>query len=232
MYTYKYPHPAVTTDCVIFGFDGKDLNILLIERGIEPFKGYWALPGGFLELDETAEQCAKRELREETNIEDVYLEQFHTFTEVNRDPRERVVTIAYYALVRKKDYRVIGGDDAAKAAWFVHNELPPLAFDHLNIIKMACQRLREKLATTPIAFRLLDEKFKMSELQRLYEIINSKTYERRNFAKKMMATGLLLDEGPNPIPEQNRAATLYSFKEKEYLSKCETHVWKKYPFDF
>ena len=232
MYTYEYPHPAVTTDCVIFGFDGKELNVLLIERGVEPFKGSWALPGGFLKMDETAEQGAKRELMEETNVTDVYLEQFHTFTDIDRDPRERVITIAYYALVRKSDYRVIAGDDAARAEWFPIQELPPIAFDHREIIKMAQGRLQEKLATKPIAFHLLDEKFKMSELQRLYEVINEKTYERRNFAKKMIATGMLADKGPNPEPEQNRAATLYSFKEDEYESKCKSNQWKKYPFDF
>ncbi|MCF0218652.1 MAG: NUDIX hydrolase [Muribaculaceae bacterium] len=232
MFTYKYPHPAVTTDCVIFGFDGKELNVLLIERGIDPFKGCWALPGGFLKMDETAEEGARRELMEETNVKDVYLEQFHTFSTVDRDPRERVITIAYFALVRKSDYRLIAGDDAARAEWFPLKELPPLAFDHSDIITSAQERLRERLATTPIAFRLLDEKFKMSELQRLYEIINDKTYERRNFAKKMMATGMLEDEGPNPTPEPNRAATLYSFKEEEYKQKCDSHEWKKYPFDF
>ena len=183
-------------------------------------------------MDETAEQGAKRELMEEKNVSDVYLDKLHTFTGVDRDPRESVITIAYYALVRKSDYKVIAGDDAAKAEWFSITELPHLAFDHRDIIKMAQGRLQEKLATKPIAFRLLDEKFRMSELQRLYEIINEKTYERRNFAKKMIATGMLADKGPNPEPEQNRAATLYSFKEDEYEKKRETHEWKKYPFDF
>ncbi|WP_315552953.1 NUDIX hydrolase [Alloprevotella tannerae] len=232
MYTYEYPHPAVTTDCVIFGFDGKDLHILLIERGIEPYKGLWALPGGFLKLDETAEDGARRELMEETSIQNVYLEQFHTFTTVDRDPRERVLTIAYYALIHKSDYQVIAGDDAAKAAWFAINELPPLAFDHKDIFMMARERLKERLAITPIAFKLLDEKFKMSELQRLYEIINGTSYDRRNFQKKMVSTGLLSDEGPNPLPEQNRTATLYSFREDEFKKQNESHKWKKYPFDF
>ncbi|MCF0190350.1 MAG: NUDIX hydrolase [Marinilabiliaceae bacterium] len=232
MFTYKYPHPSVTTDCVLFGFDGRELNILLIERGFDPFKGSWALPGGFLNMDETAEQGAKRELMEETSVTDVFLEQFHTFTDVDRDPRERVITIAFYALVRKSDFKVIAGDDAARAEWFKIHELPPLAFDHQEVIKMAQERLQEKIAMKPIAFRLLDEKFKMSELQRLYEVINEKSYERRNFAKKMIATGLLADRGPNTVPEQNRAATLYSFREDVYLSKCESHQWKKYPFDF
>ena len=232
MFTYKYPHPAVTTDCVIFGFDGRELNVLLIERGIPPFKGDWALPGGFIKMDETAEEGARRELLEETNVSDVYLEQFHTFSTVDRDPRERVITIAYFALVRKSDFRIIGGDDAARAEWHPLKNLPHLAFDHSEIIRLARERLQERLATKPIAFRLLDEKFKMSELQRIYEIINDKTYERRNFAKKMMATGLLIDEGPNPTPEPNRAATLYRFNEDEYLRKCQSRQWKKYPFDF
>ena len=232
MYTYKYPHPAVTTDCVIFGFDGKELHILLVERGIEPYKGQWALPGGFLKLDETAEECARRELLEETAIKDVYLEQFHTFTAVKRDPRERVLTIAYYALVHKSDYQVIAGDDAAKASWFTIDKLPLLAFDHKNIFMMAREKLKERLAIKPIVFKLLDEKFKMSELQRLYEIINDTSYDRRNFQKKMIATGFLADEGPNPIPEQNRAATLYRFKEEEFRKQKDTHEWKEYPFDF
>lgn len=232
MYTYKYPHPAVTTDCVLFGFDGKDMHILLIERGLDPYKGAWALPGGFLNMDETAEEGAKRELLEETNVSNVYLEQFHTFTAVNRDPRERVLTIAFFALVRKADYKVIAGDDAARAEWFNINNLPPLAFDHAEIIEMARNRVREKLAVKPIAFRLLDEKFKMSELQRLYELINGTSYDRRNFSKKMMATGFLSDEGINPVREQNRAANLFSFNEKEFEAKQATADCKKYPFDF
>lgn len=232
MYTYKYPHPAVTTDCVIFGFDGKEIHILLIERGFDPYKGSWALPGGFLNMDETAEEGAKRELLEETGVSDVYLEQFHTFTDVNRDPRERVLTIAFYALVRKSDYSVIAGDDAARAEWFNINNLPPLAFDHPGIIQMARNSVREKLAVKPIAFRLLDRKFKMSELQRLYEKINDTKYDRRNFSKKMMATGFLTDEGINPNHEQNRAANLYSFNEKEFEAKRSSAECKKFPFDF
>jgi len=232
MYHYKYPHPAVTTDCAVFGFDGKDLHILLIERGLEPFKGSWALPGGFLNIDESAEEGARRELREETGVKDIFLEQFHTFTEVHRDPRERVISIAYYALIRKSDYQVIAGDDAAKAAWFLVDELPPLAFDHYDVITKAKEHLRLRLATKPIAFRLLDKKFKMSELQRLYERINGTSYDRRNFAKKMVATGFLNDEGPNPEPEQCRAATLYSFCEKKYDRESSKPEWKKFPFDF
>lgn len=232
LFTYKYPHPAVTTDCVILGFDGRDLHILLVERGIEPFKGMWALPGGFINLDETAEEGARRELMEETGVRDVYLEQFHTFSTVDRDPRERVITIAFYALVRKSDYRLIAGDDAARAEWFAVDELPPLAFDHQEIINFARRRIRERLAVEPIVFHLLDKKFKMSELQRLYEIINGTQYDRRNFSKKVMATGVIADAGPNPEPEQSRPATLYSFDAAEFKEKKKKHFWRKNPFDF
>lgn len=191
MYTYKYPHPAVTTDCVIFGFDGTSINILLIERGIEPYIGTWALPGGFLNMDETVEEGAKRELHEETIVEDVYLEQFHVFSTVDRDPRERVLTIAFFALVGKDKFEIIAGNDANNAQWYEWNNLPPLAFDHAEIIRMAREKLQEKLRIYPIAFKLLDKVFKMDELQRIYELIHERKYDRRNFMRKMEASGFL-----------------------------------------
>ena len=142
-YTYDYPRPAVTTDCVVFGFDGHDLKILLIERGIEPFKDTWAFPGGFLNMDETAEQGALRELKEETGLDLHYIKQIGAFSDVNRDPRTRVISIAFYALTKKSE--VQGGDDAAKAQWFVLDDLPPLAFDHDLMFKKALQKLKEDL---------------------------------------------------------------------------------------
>ena len=117
-YCYKHPHPSITTDCVVFGFDGVRLNLLLIRRGLDPFKGKWAFPGGFMRITETAEECARRELEEETGVSDIFLEQIHGFSDVDRDPRERVVTIAFFALIRHSDYKVIGGDDAAEARCF------------------------------------------------------------------------------------------------------------------
>lgn len=245
MYTYKYPHPAVTTDSVIFGFDGTSINILLIERGIEPFKGTWALPGGFLNMDETVEEGANRELREETNIKDVYLEQFHVFSSVNRDPRERVLTVAFFALVSKKDFDVIAGDDAARAKWFQWNQLPTLAFDHADIIRMARGKLQEKLRITPIAFKLLGNEFKMDELQRIYELIHEKKYDRRNFLRKMESSGFLIKKEVNDgrsccmeasdvqadIPIQ-RALYVYSFDEEAFAKANASKEWRKYPFDF
>lgn len=198
-YTYKYPHPAVTTDCVIFGFDGRDLKVLLIERGLEPFKGCWAFPGGFMNIDETAEQCALRELKEETGLEPVSVEQFHAFSDVERDPRERVVTIAYYALV--KQMKVQGGDDANDARWFNIDEMPKLAFDHEQIFQLALRTLRERIHFQPIGFDLLDEFFTMPELQRLYEVILDVQFDRRNFQKKILQLGIVeaLDEDEVPV---------------------------------
>lgn len=199
-YSYKYPHPAVTTDCVVFGFDGRNLNILLIERGGEPFKGCWAFPGGFMNIDETAEQGAMRELCEETGLKLSYLKQFGTFTAVNRDPRERVITIAFYALARKSD--VHGGDDAAKAQWFPLEDVPQLAFDHDYILRKATEQLKKDIHFEPIGFDLLDEQFTMPELQRLYESILGVHFDRRNFYKKMLQTGILeeVDSEDNANP--------------------------------
>lgn len=219
-YSYEYPHPAVTADAVVFGFDGKTLHILLIERGIEPFKGIWALPGGFMRIDETAEQCAIRELCEETGLSQVYLEQFHTFSAVGRDPRERVVTVAFFALVRKSDFRLIAGDDAARACWFDLDELPPLAFDHDEIIKQARRQIKEVLKNRPIAFKLLDEKFSIDELRRLYEAINGVQYDRRNFAKKMASTGLLNSEDQSRRNGSPRPANLFSLD----VDACEEEM--------
>lgn len=143
MYEYKYPHPAVTADSVVFGFDGRTVKVLLIERGQEPCKGMWAFPGGFLQMDETAEECAVRELREETGLElePHEVKQIGAFSAVHRDPRERVITIAYYALVRQSE--VHGDDDAARAQWWALEEMPPLAFDHDLILREAIQRLQQ-----------------------------------------------------------------------------------------
>ncbi len=232
-YAYRYPRPAVTTDCVIFGFDGRNLNLLLIERGLEPFKGMWALPGGFLKMDETVEQGARRELKEETNMSNVFLEQFHVFSDVNRDPRERVLTVAFYALVKPSDYEVIAGDDAVRAQWFRHDELPPLAFDHDKIINLAREHLQERLRTKPIAFKLLDDKFTMTELQRLYEVVLNTTYDRRNFHRKALSTGFLNEEGVSPTPQANRRPTLYSFRSDKYEAEEENlDSPSRFPFDF
>lgn len=142
-YCYKYPHPAVTTDCVVFGYDGLRLNVLLIERGDEPFSGSWAFPGGFLEIDEDAPDGARRELMEETHLKVTNIEQLGAFTAPDRDPRERVISITYFTLTHVQD--VIGDDDARQAKWFPINQLPDLAFDHQQIFDLALKRLSDYL---------------------------------------------------------------------------------------
>ena len=213
-YSYDYPHPAVTTDCGIFGFDGSDLKVLLIERGIEPFKGKWALPGGFLKMDETAHEGALRELEEETGMKNAYIRQFHTFTEPGRDPRERVITIAHYALVQLQEVK--GGDDAAQARWFTMDEIPPLAFDHDRILRMAQIMLRERIHFEPVGFELLPETFTMKQLQNLYEAILDVHFDRRNFAKKMFHLGLLIQTEDMVRTSPKRESQLLRFNKEKY----------------
>lgn len=213
-YTYDYPRPAVTTDCVIFGYDGKELKVLLIERGIEPFKGCWAFPGGFLNMDEDALAGARRELKEETGLENAFIEQFHTFSEPGRDPRGRVITIAHYALVKIQE--VEGGDDAAQARWFPIGEVPPLAFDHDRILRMAMSRLKERIHFEPVGFELLPDVFTMPQLQNLYEAILEVHFDRRNFASKMLKLGILEDTGDRPAGASSRIPVSYRFNKEKY----------------
>lgn len=213
-YCYAYPHPAVTTDCVMFGFDGTALKVLLIERGIEPYKGRWAFPGGFLNMSEDAETGAKRELKEETGFTAHYIEQFHTFSATERDPRERVISIAYYALVQIQEVK--GGDDAARAQWFDIKEVPQLAFDHDLILRKALDCLRERIHFRPVGFELLAEKFTIRELQSLYEAILGVHFDRRNFLKKMLHTELIEQTGETAWPTSRRWAYLYKFNAAKY----------------
>lgn len=213
-YAYKYPHPSVTTDCVLFGFDGVRLKVLLVERGVEPYKGYWAFPGGFMQIDETAEEGARRELKEETGLETAFMEQLHTFTAVDRDPRERVVTIAFYALVKIAEVK--GGDDAARASWFALDEIPRLAFDHDQILRVAIGRLKEKIHFEPVGFELLPQEFTMTELQRLYEAILGVKFDRRNFYKKMLKTGLLMQADRLAVRAGSRTPIYYRFDTNRY----------------
>src|SRR5437899_955546 len=151
-FTYQYPRAALTVDCVVFGFDEDELKVLLIQRALEPFKGAWALPGGFVRVYETLDDAARRELVEETGLKDVFLEQLYTFGEIKRDPRERVVSVAYYALVKLSDHKAKAATDAANAEWFPISKLPKLAFDHADIAAAALARLQGKVRYQPIGF--------------------------------------------------------------------------------
>lgn len=213
-FCYRYPHPAVTTDCVIFGFDGEGLNVLLVKRGGEPYAGWWAFPGGFVKIDESAEEGALRELKEETSLSAAYVEQFHTYSAPDRDSRERVITIAYLALVKISD--VCGGDDAREARWFPIAEVPHLAFDHDVILRDAIARLRERIHFYPIGYELLPEKFTLKQLQSLYEAVLGVNFDRRNFAKKMLHLDILTPLEETIWPTPKRQANLYSFNIEKY----------------
>lgn len=216
--TYEYPRAALTVDCVVFGLDEGDLKVLLIRRGLPPFKAKWALPGGFVRGEETLDEAARRELAEETGLTNVYLEQLYTFGAVDRDPRERVVSVAYYALVKSAEHPATGGTDASDAGWFAVAKLPALAFDHARILRVALARLRGKVRYEPIGFELLPSKFTLSQLQHLYEAVLQTEVDKRNFRKKILGMDLLV-----PLKEQarsgaHRPAQLFRFDARKYRS--------------
>jgi 8-oxo-dGTP diphosphatase len=220
-YSYKYPRPALTVDCVVFGLDESDLKVLLIQRDLEPFAGQWALPGGFVQMSETLEQAALRELQEETGLSRVFLEQLYTFGDPDRDPRERVVTVAYYALVKLLDHRVQAATDARHAAWFEVSDLPKLCFDHDTILDTALKRLQGKVRYQPIGFELLPPKFSLTQLQRMYEIILERELDKRNFRKKILSLDILDELGEVEQDVAHRAARLYRFDERKYKQKVK-----------
>jgi 8-oxo-dGTP diphosphatase len=207
----KYERPSVTVDVVMMSLRQGDLQVLLIKRRSWPFEGMWAIPGGFINMDESLETAAKRELREETGVEDVYLEQLYTFGDPGRDPRTRVITVVYFALLDSERLQVRANDDAMEVGWFPVYNLPPLAFDHAKILAYALERLRGKLEYTTIAFSLLPEQFTLRELQRVYEIILHRRLDKRNFRKKILATGILEDTGAKKMEGTHRPARLYRF---------------------
>ncbi len=215
-YTYQYPRPALTVDCVVFGLDETELKVLLIERRLPPFQGCWALPGGFVELEESLEAAALRELQEETGIEQVFLEQLYTFGAVDRDPRERIVSVAYYALVNLSEHQVQAASDARQAEWFAVAHIPSLAFDHDQVLTRALERLKGKVRYEPIGFELLPKKFTLTQLQNFYEMILGIALDKRNFRKRILSMDLLvaLEEVQKDV--SHRAARLYQFDEQKY----------------
>ncbi len=216
-YTYEFERPNLAVDCVVFGLDEEDLKIILIQRDLAPFRGRWAIPGGFVHIAESLEEAAIRELKEETGVEDVFLEQLYTFGDVKRDPRERVVSVAYYALVNLRDHVIKAATDARNAAWFSVDDIPALSFDHNRIVEVALKRLKGKVRYEPIGFELLPEKFTLTELQKMYEKILDQEIDKRNFRKKILGMGLLRELDEVQMDVAHRAARLYKFDQKKYL---------------
>jgi 8-oxo-dGTP diphosphatase len=200
----------VTTDIVVFTIRERTLQVLLVKRGVPPFLGQYAIPGGFIREDESLEEAAQRELYEEAGVRDLFLEQLYSFGELKRDPRGRVITVAYYALISSEKLSLVAGADAAEASWFAMSDLPSLAFDHKQILGYALERLRNKLEYTTVGFQLLPQKFTLSDLQFVYEAILGKRLDKRNFRRKIALLGIL-----RPLREWRRTgrkpAQLYRF---------------------
>jgi 8-oxo-dGTP diphosphatase len=209
-----YPRPSVTVDLVIFTIAEDDLKVLLVRRGQEPFKGRWALPGGFVEIDEALERAAARELEEEVGVKNVYLEQLYTFGHPQRDPRGRVISVSYFALIDAGRQRIAAASDAADAEWHSVFNPPKLAFDHRKILDYAVWRLRNKIEWTTVGYELLPKRFTLSELQRVYEIILQRPVDKRNFRKKILAQGRIIELNETRSDVAHRPARLYSFRKQ------------------
>ena len=208
-FSYSHPHPAVTTDVVVFAIRDQHLHLLLIRRGRKPFKDRWALPGGFLEISEDLESCARRELAEETGIQDLYLEQLYTFGAPERDPRERVISVTYLGLGAFSRLQPRAADDAAEAAWHPFGRLPELAFDHRQIVNLAHERLVAKLSYSTIAFQFLEQHFTLSELQSVFEILRNEPLDKRNFRKWILSLDRIVETGETRRNGNHRPARVY-----------------------
>ncbi len=208
---HKFKKPSVTVDIVIFTIKDNDLKVLLVKRNIEPFKEKWALPGGFVRIDESLETAAKRELEEETGVKNVYLEQLYTFGDLKRDPRGRVITVSYFALINSDIANLKASTDVSEAKWFFVSNLPQVAFDHRKILNYSLKRLRWKFEYTTVAFSMLSKQFSLGELQNLYETVFKKKFDKRNFAKKILSLDLLKEEGIKR-DVSHRPPMLYSLK--------------------
>lgn len=206
------PHPAVTVDVILFTIDEGRLKVLLIRRQLPPFEGRWALPGGFVRMEESLDEAARRELVEESGVEVRWLEQLYTFGDPKRDPARRVITVTYFALIDARKVELHAGTDATNAAWYRIDALPRLAFDHGKIVSYALERLRYKSEYAPVAFQLLPAKFTLSELQEVYEAIHDRALDKRNFRRKILALEIVEDVGETKSEGRGRPAALYRFR--------------------
>lgn len=210
-----YEQPGITVDLVIFTVNDDTLKVLLTKRAEAPYLNYWSLPGGFLFAGESLEDAAFRVLKEKTGVKDVYLEQLYTFGKPNRDPRTRVITVAYFALIPWENLEQPTSKKIADLTWVNVDQAPRLAFDHKEILQSAVQRLRSKASYSNIVYGLMPEHFRLSELQKMYEIIIDDKLDKRNFRKRMLATGLLQETGKKHLHGAHRPAMLYQFKKME-----------------
>lgn len=207
----------LTVDAVVFGYEEGKISVLLIRRKYDPYKGQWAIPGGFVKNNESLEDSVERELYEETGIKINYLEQLYSFGKLDRDPRGRVVSIAYFGLVRPNTFKIIASTDAEEVAWFSIDELPKLAFDHEEILKIAIERLQGKITYEPIGFELLDKKFPFSDLEKLYTTLLGRDIDRRNFRKKIIGLNILDELDEKVSKGSGRPANLFQFNKKRYF---------------
>lgn len=213
----------LAVDCIIFGFDGDVLKILLIKRGFQPEKGNWSLMGGFVQINESVDQAANRILKQLTGLEGVYLEQLHTFGEANRDPRERTASVAYFALIDIHKYETQLSSDY-HAEWFPLKRIPKLVFDHQEMVEAAKKRIRYKAAVHPILFELLPVKFTLPQLQTLYESVFNTTIDKRNFSKRVLATGLLIKLADKDKAGSKRGAYYYHLNMQNYYAKFQAFL--------
>lgn len=207
----------LSVDAVVFGYEEGNISVLLIKRKYEPFKGKWAIPGGFVLNDESLEEAVERELNEETGIKINYLEQLYTFGKPNRDPRGRVVSVAYFGLVRPNTFKIFASTDAEQVQWFNINELPKLSFDHRVILEASIKRLQGKITYEPIGFELLDKKFPFSDLEKLYTTLLGRDIDRRNFRKKIVGLNVLDELNEKVSKGSGRPANLFQFNQKRYF---------------
>ena len=213
----------VAVDCIIFGFDGQDLKLLLIKRAFEPEKDKWSLMGGFLHKDETLDQAANRVLKELTGLENVYLEQLQTFSDVTRDPEERTISVAFFALIDIHQYEKQLSEDY-HAEWFVLQNKPRLIFDHDDMVRLAQRQLRYKAAIHPILFELLPQRFTIPHLQNMYEEVYTTTFDSRNFTRKLLSTGLLIRQNGKDKSSSRKGAFYYKLDKRKYKVKQDAFL--------
>lgn len=227
-FTYEFARPALAVDCVVFGLVRRSLHVLCIQRALDPHRGGWALPGGFVRIDETVEQAARRELHEEAGVRVRFLDQLRVFSEVDRDSRERVVSVGFFALVDPAGHRLAAATDAEQAEWFPVAGLPTLGFDHGSIVAEGLRQLRVRVRRQPVGFDLLPETFSLSHLQSMYEAILGRPLDKRNFRKKVLATRLLVGTELQEDDVARRPAQLFRFDRSAY----EELLVKGFDLDF